>query len=74
VQSEIILVPEIFNILKEYEISYGAKMNKDKTTDIFIGKSKERTPKFKDIKWTRNYVKTLGIRYERKLDEKDKRN
>jgi hypothetical protein len=43
-------------------------MNKDKTTGIFIIKSKERTPNFKDIKWTKNYDKTLGICHGYNID------
>jgi hypothetical protein len=43
-------------------------MNKDKSTGIFIGKSKEKISKLRDIKWTRNYVKTLGICHGYKID------
>jgi hypothetical protein len=43
-------------------------MNTDKITGIFNGKSKEKTSKFKDIKFTRNYVKILGICHGYNID------
>ena len=54
-------IPYILDILKNYELASGAKINKDKTKGLLIGKLKEKNPSFNDINWTRDFVKTLGI-------------
>ena len=43
-------------------------MNKEKTTGLFIGRSKEKTPTFHDISWTKSHVKTLGVCHGYRID------
>ena len=54
-------LPHLFKQLKLYESASGAKMNKEKTTGLFIGKSKKKIPTFNEINWTKTHVKTLGV-------------
>ena len=41
-------LPHLFKQLKLYETASGAKMNKEKTTALYIGKSKKKTPTFNE--------------------------
>ena len=43
-------------------------MNKEKTTALYIGKSKKKTPAFNDISWTKTHVKTLGVCHGYQID------
>ena len=43
----------IFDDLKLYECASGAKLNKEKTTGLFIGRLKENDANFKEINWTK---------------------
>jgi hypothetical protein len=62
-------LPHIFDDLSIYEKASGAKMNKEKTKGLFIGSLKNANPTFKDIGWTKNYVKTLGICHGYNIDD-----
>ena len=47
----------MFKCLSLYEKASGAKRNKAKTTGLLIGSLKNKSPKFKDIKWTKSSAK-----------------
>ena len=47
----------MFKCLSLYEKASGAKLNKAKTTGLLIGSLKNKSPKFKDMKWTKSLVK-----------------
>ena len=61
-------LPHLFKQLNFYEYASGAIMNKEKTTGLFIGKSKKKTPTFHDISWTKTHVKTLGVCHGYQID------
>ena len=54
-------IPYVLEILTSYELASGAKINKEKTKGLLIGNLKNNTPKFNEISWTKDFVKTLGI-------------
>ena len=56
-------VPFIMEDLTLYGKASGAKTNNEKTKGLLIGKNKNKNPTCNLISWTRNYVKTLGIRH-----------
>ena len=59
----------MFKCLILYEKASGAKLNKAKTTGLLIGSLKNKFPTFKDIKWTKSSVKTLGVYHGYNIDE-----
>ena len=62
-------IVECFNVLNSFEKSSGAKVNKAKTYGLYIGPWKNKSPEFKDIQWTKDNVKTLGIHHGYNIDE-----
>ena len=52
---------ETFKVLNMYEKSSGAKINLNKTVGMYVGRWKNKTPKFKQIKWSKDPVKALGV-------------
>ena len=52
---------ETFKVLNIYEKSSGAKINLNKTVGMYVGRWKNKTPKFKQIKWSKDPVKALGV-------------
>ena len=62
-------LPHIFRNLKRYEEASGARVNKSKTTGLLIGRLKGRPHTCKEIKWTRDHVKTLGVHHGYNIDE-----
>ena len=53
-------IEETFKTLKLYENASGAKMNMDKTVGMYLGKWRNKKPKFNKIKWSKRPVKALG--------------
>ena len=39
----------------------GAKINLNKIVEMYLGGWKNKTPKFKQIKWSKDSVKALGV-------------
>ena len=62
-------IVECFNVLNSFEKSSGAKVNKAKTYGLYIGPWKNKSPELKDIQWTKDNVKTLGIHHGFNIDE-----
>ena len=62
-------VVECFSVIKQFENSSGAIIHKGKTTGLYIGPWKNKTPEFNKIKWTKTHVKTLGIVHGYDIDE-----
>ena len=52
---------ELLKTLDKYEKATNAKINKDKTEALWVGKWKNRTDKPYDLKWTNKSVKFTGI-------------
>lgn len=50
-----------FDILTIYEKTSGSKVNDEKTKGIYIGAAKKNRPKFTNLVWKKDNVKTLGI-------------
>ena len=44
-------IGESFRILNIYEKASGAKMNLDKTIGMYLGKWRNKNPRFRNIKW-----------------------
>ena len=59
---------ECFNILKRFEKSSGAKVNKNKTFGLYTGSWKNKIPEFNEISWTNTNIKTLGIHHGYEID------
>ena len=59
---------ECFNILKRFEKSSGAKVNKNKTFGLYTGAWKNKIPEFNEISWTNTNIKTLGIHHGYEID------
>jgi hypothetical protein len=57
-----------FEILHKYEKASGAKMNFKKTQGMYIGKWKNKKPKYNRITWTNKPVKTLGVLHGYNID------
>jgi exonuclease III len=64
-------LPYIFKDLHIYEKASGAKMNKEKTKGLMIGKNRHSQPTFTEIIWTKDYVKTLGICHGYNINDDD---
>ena len=62
-------IVECFRVLNSFEKSSGAKVNKSKTYGLYVGQWKNKLPEFKEIQWTRDNVKTLGIHHGYNIDE-----
>ncbi|MEW8548721.1 MAG: reverse transcriptase family protein, partial [Candidatus Thiodiazotropha sp.] len=62
-------INECFKVLNCYEMSSGAKINKNKTFGLYTGAWKNKTPLFNEIQWTKTNVKTLGINHGYEIDE-----
>jgi hypothetical protein len=43
------------------EKASGAKMNLEKTVGMYLGKWRNKNPRFKNIKWSTKPVKALGV-------------
>ena len=56
-------IEETFKTLKLYENASGAKMNMDKTVGMYLGKWRNKKPKFNKIKWSKRPVKALGVQH-----------
>jgi len=54
-------IEETFKVLNIYEKASGAKINLNKTVGMYLGRWKNKTPKFKQIKWSKDPVKALGV-------------
>ena len=54
-------INELFKTLKDYEKATNAKINKEKTEGLWVGKWKNRTDKPHNLLWKNNHVKFLGI-------------
>ena len=52
---------ELFVVLNKFEKATNAKINKDKTEALWIGKWKNRTDRPHDLKWKSDHVKFTGI-------------
>ena len=64
-------VPFIMKDLTIYGKASGAKMNKEKTRGLGIGKNKGKKFNCNLITWTQSYVKTLGIRHGYNINNDD---
>ena len=53
-------IEETFKTLEIYEKASGAKMNLVKTVGMYLGKWRNKNPRFKNIKWSTKPVKALG--------------
>ena len=62
-------IVECFKVLESFKKSSGAKVNQSKTYGLYTGQWRNKTPEFKEIKWTTNNVKTLGIHHGYNIDE-----
>ena len=60
---------ECFSILKCFEKSSGAKVNKNKTFGLYTGAWKNKMPEFNDINWTKTNIKTLGVHHGYEIDD-----
>jgi hypothetical protein len=47
--------------MKYHEKASGAKMNLEKTVGMYLGKWRNKNPRFKNIKWSTKPVKALGV-------------
>jgi hypothetical protein len=54
-------IEETFKTLGIYEKASGAKMNLEKTVGMYLGKWRNKNPRFKNIKWSTKPVKALGV-------------
>ena len=54
-------IEETFKVLNIYEKTSGAIINLNKTVGMYLGRWKNKTPKFKQIKWSKDPVKALGV-------------
>ena len=54
-------IEETFKTLEIYEKASGAKMNLEKTVGMYLGKWRNKNPRFKNIKWSTKPVKALGV-------------
>lgn len=62
---------ECFKTLEKYEKASGAIIHKTKTTGLYTGPWKHKEPDYKEIKWTKQYIKTLGIMHGYEIDENE---
>ena len=53
-------VENFSDILSKYEKAFGSRINYNKTKAISIGTARNRKPKFNEISWIKENVKTLG--------------
>jgi hypothetical protein len=53
-------IEETFRVLNIYEKASGAKLNLNKTVGMYLGQWKDKNPKFKQIKWSKDPVKLSG--------------
>lgn len=60
---------ECFKTIKTHEKASGSIIHKDKTVGMYIGPWKDKKPEFKEIKWTKTHIKTLGIMHGYDIDE-----
>ena len=61
-------IVECFNLLKRFEHSSGAKVNKNKTYGIYTGAWRNKRPEYDEIRWTDTNIKTLGIHHGYEID------
>ena len=54
-------IEETFNVLNIYEKTPGAKINLNKIVEMYLGRWKNKTPKLKQIKWSKDPMKALGV-------------
>ena len=64
-------ITECFKTLEKYEKASGAIIHKTKTTGLYTGPWKHKEPEYKKIKWTKQYIKTLGIMHGYETDENE---
>ena len=64
-------ITECFKTLEKYEKASGAIIHKTKTTGLYTGPWKYKEPEYKEIKWTKQYIKTLGIMHGYEIDENE---
>ena len=64
-------IRETFRIAEKYEKASGAKIHKTKTVGLYLGAWRNKNPTFKEISWTKGYVKTLGIQHGYDIDENE---
>ena len=62
-------IVETFKITEKFEKASGAKIHKQKTTGLYLGAWKNKTPTFRAISWTKTNVKTLGIHHGYEINE-----
>lgn len=65
--SNLISLHELFKVFAKFEKATNAKVNKDKTKALWVGKWRSRNDKPLGLKWTNNYVKFLGINVGNKV-------
>lgn len=61
-------IEKTFEILEIYEKASGSKINLNKTVGVYLGRWKNKQPKFKKIKWTKEPIKALGVIHGHKID------
>lgn len=54
-------IEETFKVLNIYEKASGTNINLNKTVGMYLGRWENKTPKFKQIKWSKDPVKALGV-------------
>jgi hypothetical protein len=54
-------IEETFNVLNIYEKTPGAKIYLNKIVEIYLGRWKNKTPKLRQIKWSKDPMKALGV-------------
>ena len=64
-------IRETFRTAEKYEKASGAKIHKTKTMGLYLGAWRNKNPTFKEISWTKGYVKTLGIQHGYDIDENE---
>ena len=62
-------IRETFKLLFKFEGASGARIHKNKTTGLYIGPWKDKSPEFKEIFWINSSVKMLGIYHGYNIDE-----
>ena len=61
-------IAECFNLLKRFEHSSGAKINKNKTYGLYTGAWRNKRSEYDEIRRTDTNIKTLGIHHGYEID------
>ena len=62
------LLKKSFDILSKYERASGSRINYNKTKAISIRTARNRKPKFNEISWIKENVKTLRVHHGYNVD------